>query len=97
MSKISITIDNKTVEVEQNRTVLEACDEMGIKIPTLCYSKALPPYGACRLCLVEIEQRGRSRLRASCTYKVLDGLIVRTDTENVRKTRTIMAELLLAR
>ena len=94
---ISLTINDKKIEIEEGLTVLEAADCAGIKIPTLCYHKALSPYGACRLCLVEISQKGSSMIQASCTYPALEGLVVQTDSERVIKTRKIMIELLLAR
>ena len=95
---INITINGKKVEVEEGTSVLQAAEELGIKIPTLCYHKALPAYGACRLCLVEISQNGGTpSIQASCTYPVQEGLIVKTDTEQVIKTRKMMVELLLAR
>ncbi len=55
---VNLTIDDQKVSAEPGQSVLEACRQMGIKIPTLCYHRALPPYGACRLCLVEVENRG---------------------------------------
>ncbi|MGB3480093.1 MAG: FAD-dependent oxidoreductase [bacterium] len=95
---INLTINGQKIEVEKGITLLEAAQKLGIKIPTLCYHKALPSYGACRLCLVEISQNGgSSSIQASCTYPAQDGLIVKTDTERVIRTRKIMAELLLAR
>ncbi|MCK4358119.1 MAG: FAD-dependent oxidoreductase [Candidatus Cloacimonetes bacterium] len=95
---VNITINDKKVEIEEGTTILQAAEELGIKIPTLCYHKALPAYGACRLCLVEISQNGGTpSIQASCTYPVQEGLIVKTDTEQVIKTRKIMVELLLAR
>jgi len=97
MSEITLTIDDQQLCVPSGSTVLEACEELGIKIPTLCYHKALGGYGACRLCLVEVEQNGRTDIQASCTYPAQEGLIVRTGTERVTRTRRIMAELLLAR
>ena len=92
-----MTIDEQKVTVEPGRSVLESCRQLGIKIPALCYHPALPAYGACRLCLVEVEERGRSRITASCLFPAREGLIVRTNTETVLKRRRIMAELLLAR
>ena len=95
---ISLTINNKKIKVEEGLTVLKAADEAGIKIPTLCSHKALSPYGACRLCLVEISQGGGPpEIQASCTYPVLEGLVVQTDSDRVIKTRKIMIELLMAR
>ena len=65
---ISLTINDKKVEVEDGSTVLQAADQLGIHIPTLCHHKSLAPYGACRLCLVEIEGPRGSVIQASCVY-----------------------------
>jgi len=94
---INFTINDKKLQVEEGKTILEVALDEGIKIPTLCYHKDLTPYGACRLCLVEIVGGGRPGLEASCIYKVTDGLEVKTDTERVKKVRKIMFELLMAR
>ncbi|MGB3341045.1 MAG: FAD-dependent oxidoreductase [bacterium] len=95
---INLTISDQKIEVEEGTRLLDAVQQLGIKIPTLCYHKALSPYGACRLCLVEVSQNGRpSSIQSSCTYLVQEGLVVKTDTERVIRTRKIMAELLLAR
>ncbi|PIU28299.1 MAG: heterodisulfide reductase [Candidatus Hydromicrobium americanum] len=95
---ISLTINGKKIEVEEGLTVLKAAEKLGIKIPTLCSHKALSPYGACRLCLVEISRgEGSPEIHASCTYPALEGMVVQTDSERVIKTRKIMIELLLAR
>jgi bidirectional [NiFe] hydrogenase diaphorase subunit len=93
---IHLTIDDKLIEIEAGRTILEACREYGIYIPTLCYHPALEPYGGCRLCMVELVQPRRSRLAASCIYPCEEGAIVRTNSEMVRRSRRITAELLLA-
>lgn len=94
---LNFTINDILLEVEDGKTILEVAHEEGIKIPTLCYHKELTPYGACRLCLVEIVGGGRPGLQAACTYKVSDGLMVKTDTERVVRARNIVFELLLAR
>ena len=94
---IALTIDGKKVEVEEGSTVLEAAEKLGIHIPTLCYHKSLEPYGACRLCLVELTSSRGSVIQASCGYPAQEGLVVKTDTERVLKNRRIMLELLLAR
>jgi heterodisulfide reductase subunit A len=94
---VNITIDGKELSVEKGSTVLEAADSIGVKIPTACYHKSLSPYGACRICLVEVELRGRTKVEAACVYPAQDGLIVHTETERVKRDRAIMAELLLAR
>jgi len=94
---ITLTIDGQKVQVEEGTSLLEAAEGIGIKIPTLCYHKALSPYGACRLCLVEITQNGREMIQASCLYKAEEGMVVETHSERVIKNRKIMIELLLAR
>jgi len=94
---IEITIDQRKFKVEEGKTILEVAQGAGIEIPTMCHHPALIPYGACRLCLVEIKKGGRLGLTASCQYKVRDGLVVETDTDLVVRTRKIMFELLLAR
>jgi len=94
---VSLTIDGKTVEVEEGSTVLQAAEKLAIEIPTLCHHKSVMPYGACRLCLVELEDSRGSQIQASCIYPAQDGLVVKTATERVLRTRKIMMELLLAR
>jgi len=94
---ITLTIDDKKVEVEEDSTVLQAAEKLGIKIPTLCHHRSLMPYGACRVCLVEIAGSRGSWIEASCVYPAQEGLVVKTDTERVLKTRRMMLELLLAR
>ena len=95
---IHLTIDEKKIEVHEGRTILEACREYGIRIPTLCYHPALEPYGACRLCMVEVSQDGgrKPRLVASCIYPCEEDAVVRTDTPMVQQCRRVTAELLLA-
>ncbi|MBT4484108.1 MAG: FAD-dependent oxidoreductase, partial [Candidatus Latescibacteria bacterium] len=95
---VTLTINDQKIKAEKGLTVLRAAESSGIKIPTLCSHKALSPYGACRICLVEISQDGRPpTIQASCTYPALPGLIIKTDSERVIKTRKIMIELLWAR
>ena len=94
---ITFTINDRELQVEEGTTVLEAALDAGIRIPTLCYHKELSPYGACRLCLVEIAGGARPGIQAACLYRVIEGLVVRTDTERVKTTRGVIFELLLAR
>jgi NADH dehydrogenase/NADH:ubiquinone oxidoreductase subunit G len=94
---IRVTIDEKEVEVEEGTTILEAADKLNIAIPTLCYHEALEPYGACRLCTVEITQDGRKRLVTACNYPIKRELSVKTSSEQVLKIRRMIMELLLAR
>ena len=94
---VTLTIDGKKIEVVEGITVLQAAEKLGVKIPTLCYHKALKPQGACRLCVVEIVGGARRGLSASCAYVVEDGLEVKTDSERVIKARKLVIELLLLR
>ncbi len=95
---VRLTVNEQKVSVEKGANLLGAIEKLGIKIPTLCYHKALTPYGACRLCVVEVHVPGREpALQASCSYPALDGITVFTDTERVKRARKIVAELLLAR
>lgn len=93
---VNMLLNGLRVSVDEGMTVLEAAKFFGINIPTLCYNEGLTPYGACRLCLVEIGEPGRSKLVSSCTYPVGEGLIVRTHSERVVKTRKLLIELYLA-
>ncbi|MFZ0911978.1 MAG: FAD-dependent oxidoreductase [Candidatus Korobacteraceae bacterium] len=94
----SLTINNTPVEVAEGTKLLHAIEQAGVKVPTLCHHKALTPYGACRLCIVEVQAPGRpASVQASCSYPALDGLSVLTHSERVMQARRIVAELLLAR
>ncbi len=94
---IKFTIDGYEVEGEKGQNVLQVALDNGFDIPHLCYHEALEPYGACRLCLVEISDGRKSRLTTSCNYPVLEGINVQTDTEKVTRARQMVLELLLAR
>jgi len=94
---ITLTINGMKVEAEEGETILKVAQRLGIKIPTLCYHPALEPYGACRLCTVEVVKNGRSRLVTSCNFPIRDEIEVYTDSEKVIKTRKLILELLLAR
>jgi len=93
---IDLKINGLPVSVEEGTTLLEAARFLGFPIPTLCHMEGLTPYGACRLCLVEIGEGGRSRLVSSCTYPAEQGLVVRTSSSRVLRARKMMIELLLA-
>ncbi len=95
MKSIRVDIDGKIIEAEEGKTVLQIARQAGIDIPTLCYDERLAPYGACRLCTVEIMTGGRTRLVASCVYPVEEGLLVKTNSERVRRIRKMLLELLL--
>ena len=70
MSKIHLQIDGKEVEAEEGMTILDAARSVGINIPTLCHHELLEPYGACRICVVEVEAGGRKGLAAACVRPV---------------------------
>jgi len=97
MSEVTLIINDEEVKAKEGMTILEAARNAGIDIPTLCYHEKLAPYGACRLCTVEIVRGQRSHLVASCVYTVEDGLIVKTESEPVIKGRKMLLELMWAR
>lgn len=92
-----LTINGKKVRVKKGAMVLHAARKLGIHIPTLCYHEALKPYGACRLCLVEVVKGPKPGLVTACTEPAIEGMEVLTDTELVEKRRRVIMELLLAR
>jgi NADH dehydrogenase/NADH:ubiquinone oxidoreductase subunit G len=96
MSEILLQIDGKEVRAQEGMTLLEAARSAGISIPTLCYHEKLEPYGGCRLCIVELESRGWTRLVVSCVYLVEKNLVVRTRSEKVDRIRKMILQLLLA-
>ncbi|MDF7798761.1 NADH-dependent [FeFe] hydrogenase, group A6 [Pontiellaceae bacterium B1224] len=91
---INITIDGKPYSVEEETSVLEACKDAGIKIPTLCYLEKVQAIGACRVCLVEIE--GVHDLVASCVMPVSEEMKIHTNNRRVREARKVVVELLLS-
>ena len=93
---INMTINGLPVSVEKGTTLLETAQFLGFPIPTLCHHEGLSPYGACRLCVVEIGEGPGAKLVSSCTYPAEEGLKVRTASERVIKARRMVIELLLA-
>jgi NADH-quinone oxidoreductase subunit G len=91
---VNLTIDGKQVTVTKTATIFEAAQEAGIHIPILCYAKKLLPYGACRICLVEVEQM-KGRLIPSCTTPVTEGMVVTTTSPEIQKVRRTVLEFLL--
>jgi len=96
MSELLMQIDGKEVRATEGMTVLEAAQSAGISIPTLCLHDQLEPFGGCRLCIVEVEVRGWSRIVVSCVYPAQADLIVRTRTDQIVRIRKTLLELLLA-
>ncbi|MEN8245341.1 MAG: 2Fe-2S iron-sulfur cluster-binding protein [Thermodesulfobacteriota bacterium] len=96
MSKITLEIDGIKVPATDGITLLEAAQSAGIYIPTLCHHEKLEPFGGCRLCIVEVDERGWAKLVVSCVYLVADGLVVRTRSDKIDRIRKTILELLLA-
>jgi bidirectional [NiFe] hydrogenase diaphorase subunit len=93
---INITINKRPLAVPRGTPLLKAVQEVGIELPTLCHHDALPPYGACRLCMVVITEPYRA-LVASCTYPVEEGLVVETDAPEAVQARRLALEFLMSR
>lgn len=95
MSLVTLTIDDRKVEVEAGTTIMEAARKIGIRIPTLCaWPEIHHTPGACRVCMTEVK--GQRSLIASCVFPVSEGMVVKTNTERVRMARKMVVELLLA-
>lgn len=91
---VKLTIDNKEIEVPEGTTVLEAAKSAGVHIPTLCYHPALTPYGGCRLCLVEVQ--GARTLQPSCTLPVNNGMVVTTESDQIRDARKFVLNMIFS-
>jgi len=96
MSDIHLIIDGNEISATKEMTVLEAAQGAGISIPTLCHHEKLVPFGGCRLCIVEVESRGWTKLVVSCVYPVEDKLNVTTRSEKIDRIRKTIIELLMA-
>lgn len=94
MDKIKITIDGKEIFAENGKNVLEVAAENGIEIPNLCYNKNLKIYGACGLCVVEIN--GAQKLFRACATAAADGMVINTDTPRVKRARKVALELIMS-
>lgn len=88
-----LTVDGRKVAIENDRNLLELIRRMGIELPTFCYHSDLSVYGACRLCVVEIDGMG---VVASCSTSPREGMVVRTNTNELREMRKVYVKLLLA-
>ena len=89
----TVTVDNKQVPIEGERNLLELIRKAGVEIPTFCYHSEMSIYGACRLCMVDVEGLG---MVASCSTVPTPGMVVKTSTPEIRETRKMILELLLA-
>ncbi len=93
MTEIHLTINGQSVTAQAGQTVLEAAQQAGIEIPTLCHHPDLKPTGACRMCLVEVEKmRGPA---TACTLPATDGMVVRTNTDEIVNLRKFVLSMLL--
>lgn len=91
---MKININGKDYEAKAGQTILQVCRENGIDIPTLCHDERLKPFGSCMLCRVEVE--GSRGTMLSCGTEITDGMVIRTDTEAVGKSRRVCLELLVS-
>jgi len=91
---INITINGKKHEAKPNQSVLDACRENGVIIPTLCHDPRLNPFGSCMICRVEIE--GERGIPLSCGAQVRDGMVITTESDSIKKSRKTCLELLLS-
>jgi heterodisulfide reductase subunit A len=94
---VTIRIDGQAVQLEEGGTVLQAARKLDIRIPTLCHCDWLEPYGACRVCLVEITRGDHRDVVTACNFPVSEGLVVNTRSEQALAARRVVLELLLAR
>jgi NADH dehydrogenase/NADH:ubiquinone oxidoreductase subunit G len=97
MTSNEIILNNKKAVFKPGETILSAARRQGIRIPTLCSHEALAPYGACRLCIVEVEHAGKKQILTSCTTLAQAGMKVKTSTARIQKIRATLAGLLLSR
>ena len=91
---LRLTVDGRAIEARPDQTVLQACRDADIRIPTLCDDPRLEPYGGCRLCIVEIA--GMRGFPTACTTKVADGMQVATQSDMLFRQRRTLVELLLS-
>ena len=95
--KVKIKINNQQYLVNEGENILHFCKTIGIDIPAFCYHEALKPYGACRLCIVEVKGGNvRPGITTSCTLKASEGLEILTDTEEIQRHRKILFQFYLA-
>jgi predicted molibdopterin-dependent oxidoreductase YjgC len=90
---LKLTMDGRRIEAQPEETILQAATRSGIRIPTLCHHKKLSPIGSCRVCMVEVE--GAEKPMAACTTPAVEGMVVRTQGENLRELRRTAIALML--
>jgi NADPH-dependent glutamate synthase beta subunit-like oxidoreductase/formate hydrogenlyase subunit 6/NADH:ubiquinone oxidoreductase subunit I/ferredoxin len=92
--KIAVTINGREVEAEEGQTILQACRVLGIEVPTLCYEPKLAPYGACRICVVEVE--GQENTPISCGTQIREGMVITTHSDRLIEDRRMVLELIFS-
>src|SRR5271154_5121382 len=90
---VNLTVDGIAVTVPKGTTVYTITKQLGIDVPIFCYQDRMPPFGACRVCLVEVEKM--PKLQTSCTLVALDGMVVKTQTQIAKEGREAILEFLL--
>jgi NADH-quinone oxidoreductase chain G len=93
MADVNITVDGKKVTAPAGTLLIEACKTVGIEVPSFCYYPNLSLQGACRMCLVRVEKM--PKLQTACTTGITEGMVVTTDSDEIRQARKSMVELLL--
>ncbi len=93
---VTLTIDGKRIEVEEETTILQAAEKLDIKIPTLCYHPVLEPYAACRVCVVEARRKGKVDLVTACNTRAEEGVEVLTASDRALAARRLNVEMLMA-
>ena len=89
---IKASVNGQEVSVPEGASILDACHEAGVEIPTLCYGPTLTPANACRVCMVELD--GSRTLVPSCSRALEDGMVINTDTDRAEHSRRLVLELL---
>ena len=95
--EVTLFINDIEVTARKGMTILQAAQSVGIEIPTLCYHEKLTPFGACRLCTVEVIKEQRSQLVTACVYPVEEGLVVKTESQPVIDIRKMLLEMMWSR
>src|SRR3982074_1604008 len=90
---VNFTIDGREISVPKGTTVYTAAQQLGIDIPIFCYQDRMPPFGACRVCLVEVEKM--AKLQTSCTLEATEGMVVNTQSKMANEGRNSILEFLL--
>jgi NADH-quinone oxidoreductase subunit G len=94
MADVTLTVDGKKLTAPAGTLLIEACKSVGIEVPSFCYYPNLSLQGACRMCLVKIERM--PKLQTACTTVISEGMVVTTDSDEVKQARKAMLELVLA-